>query len=137
VRLDRRRRSSRATRATVVALAAGRAAFGAALVARPERVGRGWLGEVVDRPATQAAIRGVGARDLALSAGALAAAARGTGVRGWLVAAVAADLADIAAAVAAREDLPPRAVAGTVAVAGGSAAASAILAARWQSPPGR
>jgi hypothetical protein len=111
-------------------LAAGRAAFGTGLAARPERIARGWLGEVVDQPATQAAIRGLGARDLALSAGALVAAGRKSGARGWLLAATVADLADIAAAVAARDELPPGAVAKTVALAGGSAAASAILAAR-------
>ena len=122
--------TSAATRAAVAAFALGRAAFGVALIARPERIGRGWLGEVVDQPATQAAIRGLGARDLALSAGALAAVARKTGVRTWLLAAVASDLTDIAAAVVARDSLPPRAVPGTVALAGGSAVAAVILAAR-------
>ena len=122
--------TSTATRAAVAAFALGRAAFGVALIARPERIGRGWLGEVVDQPATQAAIRGLGARDLALSAGALAAVARKTGVRTWLLAAVASDLTDIAAAVVARDSLPPRAVPGTVALAGGSAVAAVILAAR-------
>jgi hypothetical protein len=130
VGLGGRDRSSSATRTAIATFAVGRAAFGAALIARPERVGRGWLGEVVDQPATQAAIRGLGARDLALSAGALAALARETGVRAWLLAAVASDLADITAAVAARSGLPPRAVPGTVALAGGSAVAAFILAAR-------
>lgn len=135
--LGSRDRPSTATRATITAFAVGRAAFGAALIARPERVGRGWLGEVVDQPATQAAIRGLGARDLTLSAGALAAVARGTGVRAWLLAAVASDLADIAAAVAARDGLPPRAVPGTIALAGGSAAAAIVLAVRWERQAGR
>lgn len=128
--LDGRHRPSTATRAAVAGLAGGRAVFGAALMARPEWVGRGWLGEVVHQPATQAAIRGLGARDLALSAGTLAGVARRTGVGAWLVAAIAADLADIAAAIAARDDLPPRAVAGTVALAGGSALAAIALVAR-------
>lgn len=131
MRRGSRKGPSTAMRATVAAFAAGRVAYGAGLAARPERVGRGWLGEVVDQPATQAALRGLGARDLALSAGALVAAARRTDVRGWLLAAIAGDLTDVAAAVAARDDLPPRAVAGTVALAGGSAAVSAVLAARW------
>ncbi|HET6831321.1 MAG TPA: hypothetical protein VFH44_08240 [Solirubrobacterales bacterium] len=130
MRLGSGQRPSTATRAAVAAFAAGRAAFGAALIARPERVGRGWLGEVVDQPATQVAIRGLGARDLALSGGALVAAAQGTGIREWLLATVASDLADITATVAAHDSLTPRAVTGTVALAGGSVAAAVILAAR-------
>jgi hypothetical protein len=117
-------------RAAVAALAVGRAAFGAALVVRPERTGRGWLGEAVDQHPTRVAVRGLGARDLALSAGALVAVARGSRARAWLVAATLADLADIAAAVAARDSLPPRAIEGTVALAGGSALVATILAVR-------
>jgi hypothetical protein len=114
----------------IAGLAAARAAFGAALVVRPERVGRGWLGEVVDQGPTQVAVRGLGARDLILSAGALVAVTRGSRVRAWLVAATAADLADIAVAVASRDSLPPRAVSGTLVLAGGSALSAVILAFR-------
>lgn len=121
---------STGSRVAIGAFAAARAGFGAALVARPERVGRGWLGEVAGQPAAQVAIRGIGARDLALSGGALAALARGAGVRPWLLAAVGTDLVDVGAAVAARDGLPPRALAGTAILAGASAAAAAILAAR-------
>ena len=35
-------------------LALGRAAFGAALLLVPERVGKGWLGEYAERPAAVA-----------------------------------------------------------------------------------
>jgi hypothetical protein len=113
-----------------VAYAVGRVAFGAALVAIPERIGRGWLGEVVDQPAGRVAVRGLGARDLALSTGVLVAQERESGVRGWLLATVASDLTDIAATVVARDSLPPQALAGTVVLAGGSAAAGLALALR-------
>ena len=44
-------------------LAIGRAAFGAALLLAPERVGKGWLGEYAERPAVHALIRSIGIRD--------------------------------------------------------------------------
>ncbi len=122
--------SAGAPRAAIAAFAAARGGFGAALLAAPERVGGGWLGAVAEQPAAQVAIRGIGARDVALSAGALAALAREAGLRPWLLAAVGTDLADVVAAVAARDGLPPRARAGTAILAGAAAVAGAILAAR-------
>lgn len=122
-------RPSSTTRVAVAALAAGRVAFGAALLTRPRQIGDRWLGEVAAEPAAQVAIRGLGARDLVLSAG-MVVAARGGSARPWLLATVASDLTDIAATIAARRSLPPKAIAGTVALAGGAAAVAVVLVAR-------
>ena len=114
------------TRWTAVAFAVGRLAFGAALVAAPGRTASGWLGDDSARPGTKVAVRGLGARDLALSAGVLAAAPGGD-LRPWLAACVGCDLSDIAATLAAGDALPERARIGTVALAGAAAAAGGAL----------
>jgi hypothetical protein len=116
-----------------IALAAARVAFGLALVGAPSRIGSSWLGPDGERRATHVALRGLGARDAALAGGAAWAAVRGSAVRPWLVATVGGDLADIAATLAAGDSLPRRARTGTLLLAGGSALASAWLAAAVES----
>lgn len=111
-----------------IAFAAGRIAFGLALVAAPRAVGTSWLGPAGEHPATQAALRGLGVRDLGLAAGAVWAATRGGAVRPWLVATVAGDLVDVGATLAAGDAVPPRGRNGTLALAGASALAGAALA---------
>jgi hypothetical protein len=110
------------------AIAAGRLAFGAALIARPGKVASGWLGPDADRPAVAIAIRGLGARDIALSAGALAALGDEDRLARWVGAAAACDLADVCATLAAPSYvLPGNARWGTVALGGGTALAGAIV----------
>jgi hypothetical protein len=115
--------------ALTIALASGRVAFGLGLVAAPARIGSSWLGPDGERQATHVALRGLGARDIALAAGAAWASARGSAVRPWLVATVGGDLSDIAATLAAGDSLPGRARTGTLLLAGVSALACAGLAA--------
>jgi hypothetical protein len=115
-------------RAATVAFCVGRVAFGIALLASPERIGAAWLGPDAERLPTQTALRGLGARDLALAGGAAWASLRNGDARSWLIATVAGDVADVAAALLARDDLPPRGRRGTLALAGGSALAGALLA---------
>jgi hypothetical protein len=117
------------TRQIAIAFAAGRGAFGAGLIASPARMAAGWIGGDAGRRPPQVAIRGLGARDVALAGGTVAAAAAGQPVRPWLMAAVACDLSDIAATYAAGDTLPARARIGTVALAGLSALAGAALTA--------
>jgi hypothetical protein len=120
--------------ALAVAFAAGRGAFGAALCAAPERVASGWLGGDADSVPTQIAIRGVGARDLALAGGTVAAATTGQGLTGWLAASLGADVGDIVSTLLADGDrLPKNAKSGTVALAGASVAAGAALIAVLES----
>ena len=57
-----------------IPFALGRIAFGAGLIAAPDRVASGWLpGDAA--PGTQVAVRGLGARDVALAAGVIASGA--------------------------------------------------------------
>jgi hypothetical protein len=74
------------------------------------------------------AIRGLGARDVALAGGTIAAALGGSQIRPWLLAGIACDLSDIGATLAAGDALPERALPGTIALAGISALAGAALA---------
>jgi len=114
--------------AFTITLSTARAAFGLALIAVPSRIGSSWLGPDGRRRPAQVALRGLGARDLALAGGALSAAVRGSAMRPWLLATVGGDLADVAAAFAAGDSLPRRSRSGTLALAGASAVLSAALA---------
>lgn len=116
------------TRALIAALALGRIAFGAGLLAAPARVAQGWIGDDAARAPVQVAVRALGARDVALSAGALALAGDGAKARPWLLAAAACDCVDLAATLAAGDTLAPRARIGTALLAGGSALAGIALA---------
>jgi predicted lipoprotein len=111
----------RARQATV-ALAGLRIAYGAALAAAPVRTARPWIGPAADLPATRVAVRRLGAREVLLHAGALAAALTGAPVRPWLLASIGGDCADIASTFAARDGVPDGAPRRTLSVAGASAA---------------
>jgi hypothetical protein len=113
-------------RTASIAFALGRIAFGAGLLAAPGRVASGWLAADARRPGTQVAVRGLGARDIALAAGLAASARAGDPVRPWLAACIACDAADIASTLA-ETALPARARRGTVALAGTAAAIGAAL----------
>ncbi|HEX4719395.1 MAG TPA: hypothetical protein VH300_12745 [Thermoleophilaceae bacterium] len=87
-------------------LALGRVAFGAAMLAKPEGVARGWIGRrAASYGGTQAVTRACGARDLSLGAGALGALASGEDARDWVLAGAFADAADLVATVTG-EDIP-------------------------------
>jgi hypothetical protein len=111
-----------------IGFATGRIAFGLALIAAPRAVGTSWLGPAGEHPATQAALRGLGIRDIGLAAGAAWAASTGGAVRPWLIATVAGDLVDVGATLAAGDAVPRRGRNGTLALAGASALAGAALA---------
>jgi hypothetical protein len=117
-------------RGTVIAFALARIAYGAGLLAVPARVAGGWLGTDAQRPLTQVAVRGLGARDVALAGGVALAVRDGAAVRPWLAACIACDLADIASTLAAGAALTSRARWGTVALAGSAAAIGAVLTTR-------
>lgn len=117
------------TRTLSAAFAAARLAFGAGLIAAPERVARGWLGADAGRGPVKIAIRGLGARDVALSAALVALRDDDGALATLLAVTVLCDLSDVAATLAAPADsLPDNARWGTVALAGVSAAAGAALA---------
>lgn len=116
-------------RTLIYAFAAGRIAFGGALLALPSKVGSSWIGKDAEGAATQVAIRGLGVRDGALAAGSALAASRGRPLRPWLVAMLAGDLVDIASTLAAGQAVPASGRKGTVALAGASALMGAALVA--------
>ncbi|MBW3664559.1 MAG: hypothetical protein KY469_15770 [Actinobacteria bacterium] len=102
-------------------IALGRAAIGATLLAAPQQSGKGWLGDVADDPRAQAALRGLGARDLAIGIGTLLSLTRGRRPDRWIEAGIIADGADAFAAVMARDRLARTSLVTTIAVAGGAA----------------
>ncbi len=106
-----------------------RIAYGVALIAAPERLSRRWLGPDSERAPTQVALRGLGAREIIVHGAALAVALRGGPLRGFLAASAAGDLADVAATLAGRAQLPEGSPKATVVVAGGSALLTAAVAA--------
>lgn len=112
------------------ALLSFRVAYGLALLVAPGKVaGSRWLGPNAHQPAATVALRGLGAREVAVHGIALAQLARGNPLRPYLAASVAGDLADITAAFISRDGLPAGSPTATAAVAGGSAALTAVLAA--------
>jgi hypothetical protein len=117
------------------ALSLTRIGFGVAYLVRPGQAGRGWIGRVARDPAAQVGMRGLGARDLALGAGALAAlgARDARTARRFLVAQTLADAADVFATVAARKRLPDKGFRFALAMASGSAAVGAVSAATLRS----
>jgi hypothetical protein len=107
-----------------------RIAYGLALLVAPGKVaGNRWLGPGARQPAATVALRGLGAREVAVHGIALAALARGDAVRPWLAASIAGDIADVASTFASSRGLPDGSATATAAVAGGSAALTAVVAA--------
>ncbi len=115
------------SRTAALAVLTLRVAYGAALIAVPARLTRRWLGPTAAKPAAQVALRGLGAREVALHGLAIAAALRSAPVRPYLAASIAGDLADIGATLAGRRGLPEGSAPATVVVAGGSALISAAV----------
>src|SRR5947209_20512577 len=117
------------SRKVAIAVLGLRIAYGVALVAAPALRTRTWLGPSSEAGPTQVALRGLGAREALLHAGALAAAVREDPLRPWMAASIAGDVADIASTAAAKSELPTGSPLATLAVAGASAAISAAIAA--------
>jgi hypothetical protein len=115
-------------RDAALALARGRMAFGLAALLAPGLSSRFMFGRHADTPGTRVFARMLGGRDLAIGLGAVIALDRGAPVRGWLEAGALADGVDAATALAARDELSSRIVAGTVAVGGAAAAIGTFLA---------
>ena len=113
---------------SATAIVAGlRLLYGLALAIAPGSVGSKWIGGDAHRPATAVALRALGVRDIALQAGAAAAAVRGQPVRPWLLASLVSDVTDVITTAGASDDVPDDAPKKTFAVAGGSAVVSGVL----------
>jgi len=115
-----------------VAVAAGRVALGLAALAWPSVPARPWVGAAADDLAARVFGRALGARDVALGLGALAALqlpAAGPGsASAWVAAGALSDALDVAASLASWHDLPRVTRWLVVASAGGAALAGAAAA---------
>lgn len=126
------------------AMAAGRVAIGLTALAWPSVLARPWVGAAADNVATQVFARSLGARDLALGLGALAALQRPDGepasASAWVAAGALSDSLDVAASLASWRELPRVGRWLVVLSAGGAALAGAAgaLAVRLEKTrPGR
>jgi hypothetical protein len=109
------------------AVAAGRVALGLAALARPDVPARPWVGASADDLSAQVFGRALGARDLALGLGALAALRQPQpAAASWLAAGALSDALDVAVTVAAWSRLPRRTRWLVAASAGGAALAGAV-----------
>jgi hypothetical protein len=115
-------------RAAAAAVLTSRVAYGLALALAPERLAAGWIGAPAQSKAGQVPLRALGAREAAFHGAALIALARDEPLRRWLVASIAGDLTDVIATIAARREVPGQAPWLTVALGGGAAALSAVVA---------
>jgi peptide-methionine (R)-S-oxide reductase len=106
-----------------VGLAGGRIAIGVVSLLAPGVVGRAMMGPDADSGGTRLLLRVVGARDLTLGIGVLAALERNAPVQAWLRASVVADGLDLAGSVLARRHLRPI----VFTAAAGAATAGALL----------
>lgn len=116
------------TRAATSAVLVLRVSYGVALIAAPRRLALRWLGEAANDAPVQVPLRGLGAREAVLHAGALVALRNRAALRPWLAASIAGDLTDVIATAVGRRRLPAGSPLATLAVGGGSALVSLLLA---------
>ena len=101
----------------------GRVVLGAQLLVAPGLVAPLWLGRRGKTPAARLLLRALGARDLGIGIGVLAALRSGAALQPWLVAGILADATDLAATLNERDELP-----GTAAPLVGPLAAGGVVA---------
>jgi len=123
-------------RHAATAVAAGRVALGVAALARPSVPARPWVGASADELGARVFGRALGARDIALGLGALAALriapagsagaqAAGAQAGAWVAAGALSDALDVAITAAAWPELPRTTRWLVAAAAGGAAVAGA------------
>jgi hypothetical protein len=116
-------------RYSAAAVAVGRVGLGVAALVSPSVPARPWVGSSADELGAQVFGRALGARDLALGLGALAAAGNASSdprsAGAWYAAGALSDALDVAVTVAAWPRLPRRTRWLVAASAGGAAVAGA------------
>lgn len=110
-------------------LGLARVALGIASFIAPTRFVRIWTGERSDAAVTTMAVRGLGARDVAIGVGLLNAIENDGSARGWLEASALSDAADAVGTLAEWGRLPGLRRLGMVALEIGSAIVGLRLAA--------
>jgi hypothetical protein len=121
-------------RYAALGVAGSRIAFGAALLAAPERLTRALAGRNGKHAGNQLLARAAGGRDAVLGTAAAIALARGRDPRTWTAAQLGIDLTDLAAAAAMREGLPRATRKIWLSMAGGG---TAVLAAALAAQAGQ
>jgi hypothetical protein len=116
-----------------VGLAGGRIAIGVVSLLAPGLVGRAMMGAEADSGGTRLFLRVVGARDVALGIGVLAALDRDAPVHGWLRASAVVDGLDAAGSLLARHRLRPPVFPAAAAAATAGALLSGWLAGQLDS----
>ena len=126
-------------RASARAVAAGRVALGLTALAWPAGPARPWVGTAGDDLAVRVLARALGARDLALGLGALAALRHPPGEPGaagaWVAAGALSDALDVVASLLSWRELPRTGRWLVIASAGGAALTGAAGALALQSMP--
>jgi len=118
------------SRSAIFTLLGFRILYGLVLLVAPARGTKNWLGEgAAEAAPTQVALRGLGAREVALHGAAIAAIASGQPARPWLAASFVGDLSDVVSTTISRDGLPSNAAPVTAAVAGVFAGLTVVAAA--------
>lgn len=116
-------------RKAATGLAGFRAAIGALAWWAPKLALRPWVGATVaDEAGGRLLGRSLGARDIALGAGAILAERHDTPVRGWIEGGALADLGDLIATITTFKKLPKRTRWGVLALTAGAVLAGGLLA---------
>jgi len=109
----------------------GRLAFGAGMMAAPERLGRVLIGEEAREPAVRTGFRVYGTRDVVLGLGTLRSLSGGGDPSPWLAAGITSDVLDTAVQLVEWQSIPPgKRVPGVLAALGAALAGAALLARR-------
>lgn len=87
-------------------LSLGRIVIGIGAFLAPHRFGRAWTGEESDSVTSRMAVRGLGARDVALGMGTLIALEGDSSARGWLEAQALADGSDAFSTLSNFKEMP-------------------------------
>ena len=122
----------------VTAVAAGRVALGVTALVWPSVPARPWVGAAADGVAARVFGRALGARDLALGLGALAALQdpEAGSARAWVAAGALSDALDVVASVSSWDELP-RFTRWLVAASAGGAALAGAAGSLALSPAGK
>jgi hypothetical protein len=122
-----------AARDAARALALGRVAIGAGMVAAPTLSGLGWLGRDAERPTARALTRALGVRDLILGALTLHTLDHPQVGPRWVATCAAADAVDALAFARERPALTRAGGPAVIALAAGAAAGGFAVAAKLRS----
>ena len=113
----------------------GRIAIGIGLISAPRLFAPVWVGRDGLSAAATLFSRAVGARDMALGIGTLAAIERGQPIQGWIRGAILADATDAIATYLERGEVPPVSRPLVYLMGGGAALAGAAIQASIDETP--